>query len=779
MLFASLLLAAALGPADSGVYSGRAGQTMVRPPRLAGAIVIDGVLDEPQWRQASVLTGFSQYTPVDGAAAADSTEVLVWYSPTHLHIGIRAFDASGAVRATLAQRDQIFNDDNVQLLLSTFNDGRQASVFSVNPFGIQADGAINESGRGSSCNGFSCALQTREATDLSQDFVWESKGRLTPQGYEVEIRIPFKSIRFQQAKSQVWGINIVRVVQHSGQEQTWTMTKRGASSFLAQSGRLEGLTELHAGRALDIIPTLTSRIDGAPSGAGGRWDYAGGTPEIGGNIRYGVTSNLTLNATANPDFSQVESDVGQFSFDPRQAIAFPERRPFFLDGIEQFDAPENLIYTRRIVQPIFATKLTGKVSGTQIGVLAAADDPMASRNGSHPLFGIVRLSRDLGPGSRLGFLWTEQHDGADLNRVLDIDGRMVVKQKHSISFSGAMARNERAGVVKTAPLWSATYRFSGRAFRSTWQLSGIHQDFRTSTGFISRPGVAHGKIANSYTILRPARTLEALTSEVVVDGTWRYQDLVGGGPMQDRKLHFNFNARFKGGWGAGFSVLDESFGYDPAIYSNYGIQQLDGSVTPFPAQARVPNRDYLVQGNTPALKYFQLNGFFLWGKDENFAEWQSGDIIFLNAGATIRPTEQLRINLSYNHQSVHRPSDGSRVSLQIVPRARLEYQLSRAFQVRVVTQYALDTRSALRDDGRSNLPLMIRGSNGTYSPLGAYRDGNLRTDVLFSYFPNPGTVVYLGYGGGYHEPGSRGRLNFDRVQDGFFLKLSYLFRMQG
>ena len=779
MLLATLLLATAFGRTDPGIYSGRAGKTTVRPPRLTGTIVVDGVLDEPQWRQASVLTGFSQFTPVDGVAAADSTEVLVWYSATHLHIGIRAFDPSGDVRATLAQRDQIFSDDNVQVLLSTFNDGRQASVFAVNPLGIQADGAMNESGRGAACSGFSCALQTREVTDLSQDFVWESKGRLTPRGYEVELRIPFKSIRFPQAKTQTWGINIVRAVQRSGQEQTWTMTKRGAASFLAQSGRLEGLSELSAGRALDIIPTVTSRIDGAPSGASGRWDYAGGTPEVGGNVRYGITSNLTLNATANPDFSQVESDVGQFSFDPRQAIAFPERRPFFLDGIEQFDVPSNLIYTRRIVQPIFATKVTGKVAGTQIGVLAAVDGTIGSRNGSHPLYGIVRLSRDLGTGSRLGFLWTEQHDGADQNRVLDIDGRVVVKQVHSFTFSGAIARNERAGVVTTAPLWNAGYRLSGRAFRSTWTMSGIHQDFWTTSGFISRPGVARANVSNSYTFLRPAKTLEALTGEMVLDGTWRYQDLVDGGPIQDRKLHFNFNARFKGGWGAGFSLLDENFGYDPAIYANYGIRNLDGSVTPFPNQARIPNRDYLVQGNTPAFKHFQLEAFLLWGKDENFPEWASGDIIYLNAGATFRPTEQLRINLTYNHQSVNRRSDGSRVSRQIVPRARIEYQLSRAFQLRLVTQYALDTRDSLRDEGRTNLPIVIRGSSGMYSPAAAYRNGNLRTDLLFSYFPNPGTVVYLGYGGGYHEPGERGRLRFDRVQDGFFLKLSYLFRMQG
>ena len=209
------------------VYSGWAGDTKVKPPRLEGKVVVDGVLDEPQWSRAAVLTGFSQFTPVDGLPAADSTQVLVWYSATALYLGVRAVDRTGTVRATLATRDQIFNDDNIQIFLSTFNDGRQAMVFAVNPLGVQADGALNENGS-TSCNGANCAIQTRQQPDLSQDFVWESKGRLVPDGYEVEIRIPFKSIRFQPGKTQAWGINVLRVVQRSGQEQTWTPVKRGA-----------------------------------------------------------------------------------------------------------------------------------------------------------------------------------------------------------------------------------------------------------------------------------------------------------------------------------------------------------------------------------------------------------------------------------------------------------------------------------------------------------------------------------------------------------------------
>src|SRR5918997_7140743 len=346
MLFATLLAVTGVGGTDPGaVYHGRSGRLQVPPPREEAAVEIDGKLDEEVWGQAAILTGFSQFSPTDGRPAADSTEVLVWYSPTAILFGIRAFEAHGAVHATLADRDRIAADDHVQILLGTFNDGRQASVFAVNPLGVQSDGALVETGA-TSGNGFNNAVVKRETPDLSPDFVFESKGQLTVYGYEVEVRIPFKSIRFQPGREQTWGINIVRLVQHSGREDSWTPAKRARASFLAQSGRLVGLTDLRRGVVLDFTPSLTSRTTGAEGASG--WEYSGGGPEVGGTVRWGITNNLTLNGTANPDFSQVESDAGELIFDPRDEQFLQEKRPFFLDGIEQFTTPNNLIYTRRL-----------------------------------------------------------------------------------------------------------------------------------------------------------------------------------------------------------------------------------------------------------------------------------------------------------------------------------------------------------------------------------------------------------------------------------------------
>ncbi len=784
LLLASVLTAASLvvpvpSDPDPRVHSGRAGQTAVKPPRLAGVATVDGVLDEPMWGQAAVLTGFSQFTPVDGVAAGDSTEVLVWYSATALHIGVRAFAPAGSVRATLAERDRIGSDDQVQLYLSTFNDGRQASYFAVNPLGVQADGALNESG-GVSCGMMGCGASTRQSPDLSQDFVWTSKGALTADGYVVEMRIPFKSIQMQGSKTQTWGINLLRKVQRSGQEQTWTSTKLAASSFLAQSGRLEGLTDLDTGHALDIIPTITSRVTGAPPSGSGRFNYGGGTPEFGGDLRYGVTPNLTLRATAHPDFSQVESDVTQFAFDPRQAVRYPERRPFFLDGVEQFDAPSGLIYTRRIVQPVFATKLTGKVGNNQIGVMAAVDDQAGSAFGSHPVYGIVRASHDLGPGSRIAGLWTEQHDGDASNRVLGIDGRLVIKGINSLTWNAAYAHDSRNGVVTNAPIWSAGFRRAGRNLRLNYSVGAVPGDFITRSGLIGQRDVANVVFDQSYTWLLGGKTVESVTGGVTVQGTWKYDNFVHGGEILNRYLHFNTTARLKGGWNVGASYFVETFGYDSTIYRGVYVQQPNGAPTPFTGGGqRLPNSDYVLQFNTPAWKHFDFSGFTLIGlNDENYAEWSSGRLFTTNLGMNIRPSDQLRLGFSINENRVYRATDRSRVLLQDVALSRIEYQISRAMQIRLITQYSIDTRDDLRDDGRTNLPLVVL-QGGTFVPAAAYDRRGLQANFLFTYLPNPGTVMYLGYGNLRQRPDLDGRAALGATRSDFFLKLSYLLKMRG
>jgi hypothetical protein len=186
----------------SASFSGRDNQIHVTPPRIEASIEIDGVLDDAAWSEAVQLTGFSQYAPVDGRQAENPTEVLVFYSPTAIYFGVRAKASPGSVHATLASRDRIDADDAILIFLNPFNDGRQALVFGVNPLGIQSDGALVEGSGNRGGGAFSALESGRETTDLTPDYVYESKGRVTNEGYEIEIAIPFKTLRFPAARVQ-------------------------------------------------------------------------------------------------------------------------------------------------------------------------------------------------------------------------------------------------------------------------------------------------------------------------------------------------------------------------------------------------------------------------------------------------------------------------------------------------------------------------------------------------------------------------------------------------
>ncbi len=783
MLLTLLLLTADTDPA--AVYNGRAGRLDVHPPRLEAELTVDGALDEAAWSQAALLTGFSQFAPVDGVAASDSTEVLVWYSATAIHFGIRAFEAHGEVHATLADRDRIGADDNVQILLGTFDDGRQASMFAVNPLGVQSDGALVETGA-TSGNGFNNAVVRRETADLSPDFVFESKGRLTDYGYEVEIRIPFKSLRFQPAAEQRWGINVTRQVQHSGVEDSWAPAKRASASFLGQSGHLVGLTDLRRGLVLEFNPSLTSKTTGSPGVNG--WAYTGGGPEVGGSVRWGITNNLNLNATANPDFSQVESDEGQFLFDPRNELFFSEKRPFFLDGIELFNTPNSLIYTRRIVQPMGAAKLTGKGFGTDIALLSAVDDPGVSATGDvHPVYNLLRLQRDVGAQSRVGVVYTDQVVGSDYNRVAGADARILFGEVYSVQLQLVGSRTRTGGITTTAPMWYTRFVRNGRTFGFRFTANASDPDFRARSGFFPRPGLSHVNFDPRVTVYgQPGSLVESVTGDVNLDGLYRYDQFATSEGMQEEKMHFNGNVRLRGGWNVGASMLVEAFGYPAEVYSDYRIElpRADASgvdTVPFVGSPRIPNRDYVLQLDTPEFSTFSGNVFVLWGHDENFYEWASGALTLFNAGMDWRPTDQLRINGTYQLQRVGRRPDGSTVNLQHIPRLKVEYQVSRPVFVRVVGEYTSERQDNLRDHTRTEAPLLIFDpAVDDFVRATAFTRASFRGDLLFSYQPNPGTVLFAGYGSTLRDPVDPDdplRTGLRRSDDGFFFKISYLFRM--
>ena len=752
----------------------------VRIPRVDTQIEVDGVLDEPIWQRAAVLRGFSQYLPVDGRPAEDPTAVLVWYSPTAIYFGIRSYEAHSGVRATLADRDKIGDDDYIQILLDTFNDHREAFVFGVNPLGIQADGTLRDAARRGG-SGFSAGGSGGYSIDLSPDFVYQSSGRLTDDGYEVEIRIPFKSLRYQSAREQNWGINVIRKVQHSGYEDTWSPVLQGSASFLSHNGTLVGLTELNRGIVLDLNPVTTSRITGERSVTG--WDYEGGEPELSGSVRWGITNNLTVTGTANPDFSQVEADVAQVQFNPQSAVFFAEKRPFFLEGIQYFAMPNRLIHTRRLANPVAAVKLTGKVSGTSVALLSGVDAVSMSFTGTdNPIYNFMRLRKDVGRESTLGMAYTDKIDGDNYNRVVSADGRLVFASQYSVTFQGAASFTRRADARTAAPLWQLSVNKAGRTFGFSYSMRGIHPDFRAEGGFISRANIVNVSFSPRITVFgRPGTSLESWTGSIRLSGRWNYDRFFDGKTPNDPKLHFNSAFRLRGGWRVGTSLLLESFKYPPELYTDYAIESATATGTdtiPFTGTDRLYNLDLVMSVTTPQFQRFSGSSRIILGRDENFFEWAPANVFFVTVNANWRPTKQLRINARYNHQQYIRPSDWSTAGIRRIPRLQMEYQLSRAIFVRFVGQYDGEFRDSLRDDSRTNDPILIFSpAADAFVRAGREVENDLRVDWLFSYQPTPGTVFFAGYGSSLEEPESFRFNRLRRVADGFFFKLSYLFRM--
>ncbi|HEX8430782.1 MAG TPA: DUF5916 domain-containing protein, partial [Longimicrobium sp.] len=578
-MIASLLAAAFAAafplPADTAPeFNGARGQLTADLPRIdAPEIRVDGRLDEAAWSRASLLTGFTQTRPAEGAPASEATEVRVFYTPRDLYIGIRARAADPSrIRSTLAERDQITSDDHIRILLDTFYDRRRAFVFYVNPLGIQQDGTLAE-GRG---------------TDFAPDFTFDSRGHLTGDGYEVELRIPLKSLKFPGADEQRWGFNVIRVIPATSGQESWAPRGQSVPSELAQSGTLRGIRGLRPGRLFEANPTLTARRVGSTGDDGFR---RGPTePDLGVNLKYGVTSELTLDATVNPDFSTVEADADQITVNERFAISLQEKRPFFLEGADLFSTPESLVYTRSIVDPAVGARLTGKVGALNLAYLGAVDEaPLNSParfapTGERAVFHIARVRRDVGSGgSTIGALATSRQTGSAFNHVAAADARIRFGEVYTLGAQAggswtrswipdplgrdsaggpgarqAVSTDDRVGHIAHLYLDRTARRWGYIA-----TLRDIPSTFSTETGFVRRRGLTELSGGNRFSWYgAPGALLQRLDlrqggSRVYNErGFWKGDEAVEGSLSMEANASLRGNLEVEVGVERAFYTLD-------------------------------------------------------------------------------------------------------------------------------------------------------------------------------------------------------------------------------
>jgi hypothetical protein len=381
----------------------------------------------------------------------------------------------------------------------------------------------------------------------------------------------------------------------------------------------------------------------------------------------------------------------------------------------------------------------------------------------------------VGERSVVGLTYTDRIDGSDYNRVASVDTRLV-SGSYTLAAQVAGSRTRAGSAVETAPMWSLGLTRSGREFG--WSVSGsaLAPDFVAGSGFISRPGVAQVNITPRLTRFGDAGSrLESWGKSVTLNGVWLY-DRFGDTSPDEAKLHFNNTLVFRGGWTLGASFLLEQFRLPPGLYDGYAIDMGTDTVA-FAGRPTINNYDFVLSLGTPQFPTLSLNGFVLLGRDENFAEWAPGYLLWAEWAATWRPTERVRVEGLYNETRVVRPTDWSVVGLTRVPRLKVEYQLTRSIFLRGVGQYVAREQDALRDDGRTNQPLLrLDSQSGEYVAIDARSSNEFRFDWLFSYQPSPGTVLFAGYGSTLREDRAFRFDSLERSRDAFFVKLSYLFR---
>ncbi len=779
-------------PVPALVFDGARGQLDAGIPRVEDAGVrVDGLLDEAEWQGAAVLTGFTQSTPAEGIPARERTEVLVFYTPRELFIGIRAHASDpSSIRSTLAERDQITADDHVRILLDTFHDRRRAFAIFVNPLGIQQDGTFSD-GRGFS---------------YTPDLVFDSRGRRTDEGYEVEIRIPLRSIKFPSGGTQNWGLNVIRVIPSAGAEESWAPRSRNQPAELASSGVLSGIQELRPGRLVEVNPTFTARREGTTDADG--FDRGPTEPDVGVNLKYGITSELTLDATINPDFSTVEADADQITVNERFALSLEEKRPFFLEGADLFSTPESLVYTRSIVAPAAGVRVTGKVGTLNLAALGAVDDAPRENPArfaperDRAWFGIGRLRRDVGQGSTVGLLATSRVVGGAFNHVAAADARFRFGRVYMLGgqLGGSWTRSWEPGAAgvdsaglpgarvpvvlddRAAHIGQVYFDRTARHWGYLVTLRDVPADFVTETGFVRRTGftsISGGNRVSWYGA--PGARVQELDFVQGWDLLYAGRDFWRGAGGVEGELRLDLSAELRGNHEVEVGVARGFYTLDPADYAGYSVPVPDGLET----------GDGLVDARLGGLNGVWIgveSSYFKWmgvafeagyGATPIFAEGTRGREWWLEAEVALRPTAALRVDASLRRVLLFRALDGSRYSRALVPRLRAEYQFTRAVAVRALAQYAVEEVDVLRaPDGRPYLrdgePFRVR--RGNRPAWDAAQLNPLRLDLLLSWRPTPGTAAFLGYG---REVTDDEAFRFDGLAprtDGLFLKLSYLFR---
>jgi len=722
-------------PPPSPAPAARPAVTVVRvqtPPRL------DDYLEGGSHPGAAV-TDFRQRRPKDLDPITERTTAYLSYDATQLYVAFVCEMSNAAqIRAHMSKRESVFSDDIIGVLIDTFKDQQRAYMFFTNPLGIQADGVT--------------AATTGD--DMNFDTQWSSEGKLTSSGYVVLVGIPFKSLRFPVTTApQSWGLALMRTIPGKDEQAFWPGITERLNSFVAQFGEANGLEGVSPGRNLQLIPYATvarARFLDAPQAR-----YTTDTDRRGGlDVKTVVRDAMTLDFTLNPDFSQVESDDPQVTVNQRFEVFFPEKRPFFLENSDYFtDTPQNLFFSRRIADPRFGGRMTGKIGRWAFGAVVADDrapgraaDPGSPGSGDGTLDGVFRLRHDFHNQSRLGALVTARSFGSSNNTVAAADGRLRLGPKW---FLDAQTIHSTMTTLDGATLSGTSTNLgvsrSGRLFQYSLNYVDASPDFRTQLGFVPRLDYRQ---ATEYFQLRwfPASgPIINFGPNSFVQATWNY-----AGDLQDWVVRLPFSVQFKG--------QTYLFGRHAFISETIEGQQFR-------------QHEDVVQFGSDYLKWLSVNVSLAAGTRPNYYPANGlapflADFTDVFLGLTVQPASALRIDETYFYSGLAARADSPyRGSIFKNPllRSRVNYQFSREWSLRGIVDYSSLTPSP-------SLVALDRTRHAGY-------------DLLLTWLPHPGTAFYLGYTDGYDNQRLDSQEGVVPTADALastgrqlFAKLSWLFR---